>query len=91
MTHDPLCPYRPARSGACDRPFRDPNISCAVMHVSRPEIPCQCALIAKVRADERKKAGARVANITYWEDGWPENVVVSRISAIYAAEGEENE
>ena len=52
---------------------------------------CTCNLIAKVRADERKKAGARVANLTSWEDGWPENVVVSRMSAIYAAEGEENE
>ena len=51
MTHDPLCPYRPAQSGVCDRPFSDPNISCAVLHVSQPEIPCQCDLIARVRAD----------------------------------------
>ena len=87
MTHDPLCPYRPAQSDVCDRPFSDRNISCAVMHVSRPEIPCQCDFIAKVRQDERMLAGSRVADLPYWEDGWKENVVVSRASAIDAAEG----
>ena len=86
MAHDPLCPVgvRPWDDAYCCQrcnPGETPPWECT----------CQCDLIAKVRAAERKKAGARVANITYWEDGWPENVVVSRISAIYAAEGEENE
>ena len=57
MIHDPMCPYRPAQSDVCDRPFSDRNISCAVMHVAKPEIPCQCQLIAKVRADERSRKG----------------------------------
>ena len=50
-----------------------------------------CDLIAKVRADERTQAGARVAELVHWEDGWPENVVVNRASAIYAAESVEDE
>ena len=48
---------------------------------------CRCDLIAEVRADERKQAGARVAERPYWEDEWPENLVMNRSSAIDAAEG----
>lgn len=52
---------------------------------------CQCNLIDKVRADEREQAGMRVAALTHWVYGWPENVVVSRSSAIDAAEGGDGE
>lgn len=65
MTHDPLCPYRPERRTTCDH-FGGPNslgsgFSCAVLHYS-PEVPCQCELIAKTRADEQ--AQPKTLNIT---------------------------
>jgi hypothetical protein len=47
MTHDPLCPYRP-------------KISVFATYWQK-EIPCQCDLIAKVRADELRRPS---------EDGW---------------------
>ena len=76
MTHDPLCPLDDSpRTRMLLTPFR----------------VCCCSLIAHVRADERKQAGARVAALTHWEDGWPENVVVNRVPAIDAAEGGDGE
>jgi len=74
-THDPFC-YFNRDNGAFD--FMAGR--CA-----------RCQLIAKVRADERKQAGARVAERPYWEDGWPENLVMNRSSAIDAAEGGDGE
>lgn len=77
MTHDPLCSLSEEDEAYC----------C-------PECDgygCQCDLIAKVRADERQRAGARVAARPYWEDGWSANVVMNRDSAIDAAEGGDGE
>lgn len=73
MTHDPLCPraIHPEFCEGC-------TPACGT---------CQCDLIAKARADERRQAGARVASRPYWEDDWDENVVMNRSSAIDAAEG----
>ena len=80
MTHDPLCRVAQGiRDGECCAD--DPLFG----------FPCQCALIAKVRADEREQAGRRVAERPYWEDGWPENLVLNRSSAIDAAEGGDGE
>lgn len=56
MTHDPLCPYQPERSTNCEMKS---GVMCAVAHYT-PPVPCQCSLIAKVRADERKRYGARI-------------------------------
>lgn len=88
VTHDPLCPVN--GSIFIDDPYYCCQ-QCNPGDIPPWERACECSLIARVRADERKQAGARVSDITYWEDGWPENVVVSRMSAIYAATGEENE
>lgn len=41
MTHDPLCPFTP-------------EVSVELVRWKK-EVPCQCDLIAKVRADERAK------------------------------------
>ena len=46
MAHDLLCPYRPTKWYGWMQ--RD------------DEIPCRCAFIAKVRADERRQAVERV-------------------------------
>lgn len=64
MTHDPLCPFRPAQTGVCDRPIAS-NISCAVLHISQPEVPCQCELIAEVRVATLRDAvsALREANL----------------------------
>ena len=49
MTHDPLCDWRPCTCPLdYDVPQRGHRISC-------PEYDCECDIIAKVRADERKK------------------------------------
>lgn len=78
MTHDPLCPEYGRDYGECfSQPFSDAF--------------CQCGLIGKARADERMRAGRRVAALTHWADGWVENVVVNRTSAINAAEGGDGE
>lgn len=71
-THDPLC-YLYREDGEFN---------------SMADICVNCRLIAKVRADERKQAGARVAERPYWEDEWPENLVMNRVSAIDAVRGE---
>ena len=57
MTHDPLCDWREC---TCPRDYDVPErghmIGC-------PEDDCECDLIAKVRADERKQAEARVETL----------------------------
>ena len=50
MTHDALCPYQPERSTNCEMKS---GVMCAVMHYT-PPVPCQCSLIARVRADEQR-------------------------------------
>lgn len=88
MKHDPLCPIAEGECPGRDRPhfIAEGDTWCGGCQVD-----CQCDLIARVRADERSQAGARVAELVHWEDGWPENVVVNRASAIYAAESVEDE
>ena len=80
MTHDPLCPTTDCSQ--CDESSAEWCVTCG---------GCRCDLIAKVRADERKQAGVRVAERPYWEDEWPENLVMNRSSAIDAAEGGDGE
>ena len=46
MTHDPLCPLTPPTADY------EPYLAEAVRAIQQ-ETPCQCDLIAKVRADER--------------------------------------
>jgi hypothetical protein len=53
MTHDPLCPWEPETLWTGE--------SSDLIYYRRPEIPCQCDLIAKVRADELRRPS---------EDGW---------------------
>jgi hypothetical protein len=73
MIHDPLCAASP--SGV-----RSPVESYG---------GCSCALIAKVRVDERVRAIERVRGLASWEDGWPENRVIDRSRALLAVAGEE--
>ena len=51
MNHDPMCPYFPEQQGfggiRSGVPSTQPYI---------PGVPCQCALIARIREDERGKA-----------------------------------
>lgn len=75
MTHDPMCHLA--------RETGEFNLMADRCY--------HCKLIAKVRADERKQAGVRVAERPYWEDEWPENLVMNRSSAIDAAEGGDGE
>lgn len=84
MTHDPLCDSLQAECTVetCDA-LRMGDLC--------EHFWCQCDLIAKVRADERKQAGARVAERVYWQDGWDTNLVMHRSSAIDAAEGGDGE
>jgi hypothetical protein len=51
MTHDPLCPLTPPTADY------EPYLAEAVRAIQQ-ETPCQCDLIAKVRADERDKYAA---------------------------------
>lgn len=48
-THDPLCPIQPPVVGSGSTDPAIPTIR------ESAGVPCQCDLIAKVRADERKK------------------------------------
>lgn len=58
MTHDPLCPaYEHAEDHYDDYWCSD-----------RCKAPCQCDLIAKVRADEAQKTEERVTEHLY--DSW---------------------
>ena len=94
MTHDPLCPIEQACSpelGSSDGSHFLYNSDHGPLICGHCDRLCCCDLIAKVRADERKQAGARVAERPYWEDGWPENLVMNRSSAIDAAEGGDGE
>lgn len=76
MNHDPLCPVYVYGKCPC--------------HDNCPVLRCECALIAKVRADEREQAAQRVAALPHWEDGWPENVVINRAPAIAAIREDES-
>lgn len=56
MAHDPLCPRAKYEND-------NPEIWCCEDCDGTPapwDVPCQCALIAAVRADERAKARQRV-------------------------------
>jgi len=62
MTHDPMCPYRPAPPDEY-APFE-------------ATVPCQCDLIAKVRADTLVKARKAVEVLphtadckAWWDEG----------------------
>ena len=55
MTHDPLCPLTPPTADY------EPYLAEAVRAIQR-ETPCQCDLIAKVRADTRRAKG-RLADL----------------------------
>lgn len=63
MTHDPLCPV-----GV--KPWEDTDCcqTCNPGETPSWEHTCQCALIAKVRADERKRVGLRRNNV--WDDAY---------------------
>lgn len=50
MTHDPMCPYFPEQQG-----FGGINSGVPSTQPYIPGVPCQCALIARVREDERGK------------------------------------
>ena len=57
MTHDPLCEWRPCTCPLdYDVPERGHMIGC-------PEDDCECEIIAKVRADERKQATTAKATV----------------------------
>ena len=58
MTHDPLCP-------SSDKRYDYTNTETRATSFGRIGLtrPCQCHLIAKVRADERKQAEARVETL----------------------------
>ena len=56
MTHDPLCEWRPCTCPLdYDVPERGHMIGC-------PEDDCECEIIAKVRADERREPSWKVTH-----------------------------
>ena len=59
-----MCPYTPQRNNPCGHQPSGSNSSCAVLHFT-PEVPCQCEVIAKARADERAKCIQVVEDLSY--------------------------
>lgn len=47
MTHDPKCPFRPYQPGSG-------GTGGIALIPEQPAVPCQCALIASVRAEEKQ-------------------------------------
>ena len=70
MTHDPLCPNAKGCSHDCG------GCSCNL------DAFCQCDLIAKVRADERKQAEARVETLR----NHPGLITISAAAALAAGD-----
>ena len=64
MNHDPMCPYFPEQQGfggiRSGVPSTQPYI---------PGVPCQCALIARVREDERGYAKQTSAAVMAYGEG----------------------
>ena len=82
MTHDPMCPYFPEQQGfggiRSGVPSTQPYI---------PGVPCQCALIARVREDERGYAKQTSAAVMAYGEGKRDGVAQA-VAAIEALGGE---
>lgn len=86
--HDPLCDHHddPAH---CLSSSHSPHIPATNIPAFCP-VPCTCDLIARVRADERKRAALRVAAVPSFDDASFPGGVVPLVEAIVAARNGES-
>ena len=90
MTHDPLCPVVTITE-VIDRVFVFPGTDLSTTNlgktVTREEGDCQCALIARVREDERGYAKQTSAAVMAYGEGKRDGVAQA-VAAIEALGGE---
>ena len=83
-SHDPLCPHRQfiPGNGVWIEGFSDPPkpVQCYE--------PCQCDLIAKVRADEQEQAAQRVGALSAETARWPEPMSMRAVIAAFVGMGD---